>query len=196
MRQQKQSQVINNFFTFASIVIISISLILYSEYILKDEPIQIKKQKVQPLACQSDTLTKYQIYNQELLNESLKALQKGYYKLNAKVNKADSNSWAFKDFMSKKELKSYFIMQIGKKPKENIKKYLSIDYSVIEKSSSAKVDSIKRGEFYSGSFLVTFKADEKKIFKIFTDFRFYEKSEIKSRVECIINVYKNNAKKL
>lgn len=195
MKQQKQSQVINNFFTFVSIIIITITLVLYSKYILKDEPIEIKKQKVLPLACENETLTKYEIYNQKLLNESLKALQKGYYKLNGKIEKTAKNS-TFEEFMSKEELKSYFIMQIGKKPKKDISKFLKIDYSVIEKASSPKIDSIKREGFHSGSLMVTFKAGEKKIFKIFTDFRLYEKNEIKSRVECIVKVYRNNAKKL
>ncbi len=195
MRQRRQSQVINNFFTFVSIVIITIILTLYYEFIVKDEPIEIKKEKVLPLKCENTTLTKYQVYNQELLNESLKALQKGYYKIDGEINKAKSNS-SFEQFMNLKELNSYFIMEIGKEPKENIKKFLKIDYSVIEKSSSAKVDSIKRDDFYSGSILATFKAGDKKIFKIFTDFRFYEQSEIKARTQCIIKVYKNNAKKL
>lgn len=189
MRKLRQSQVINNFFTLASIIIISVTLTLYVKYIA-NEP-EITKTEVTPLVCEKQTLTKYKVYNQELLNESLKALRKGYYKLNGTYKSVGDKSTA-KDFISLDELDSLYIQAIQKASKPDIKKYLTINYTLIEKD---KNDKIKRKGFYSGSVLTTFKAGQKDIFKIYTDFRFYDKSEILSRIECSIEVYKNNAKK-
>lgn len=194
MRKVRQSQVINNFFTLASIIIISIVLTLYVKYIA-NEP-EITKEKVVPLLCEQDTLTKYKVYNQELLNESQKALIKGYYKLEGSYQKSQNNKSVAQDFISLDEMNDYYIQAIQKKNKENIKKYLTIEYVLIEKDKKSKTADIKRKAFYSGSIMTTFKAGEKKIFKIFTDFRLYDKDEILSRIDCSIKVYENNAKKL
>ena len=194
MRKVRQSQVINNFFTLASIIIISIVLTLYVKYIA-NEP-EITKEKVVPLLCEQDTLTKYKVYNQELLNESQKALIKGYYKLEGSYQKSQNNKSVAQEFISLDEMNDYYIQAIQKKNKENIKKYLTIEYVLIEKDKNSKTADIKRKAFYSGSIMTTFKAGEKKIFKIFTDFRLYDKDEILSRIDCSIKVYENNAKKL
>ncbi|MFK2823049.1 hypothetical protein ACH5BK_08710 [Arcobacter sp. YIC-80] len=190
MRNLRQSQVINNFFTLASIIIISVTLTLYVKYIV-NEP-EITKEKVIPLSCEEITLTKYKVYNQELLNESLKALRKGYYRLNGSYKKAKSSNT--KTLISLEKLNDLYIQAVGRAPKKDIKKYLSIEYKLIEKNSVD--DKIKRKQFYSGSILTTFKADEKEIFKIFTDFRLYDDKEILNRIDCSIKVYKNNVKKL
>lgn len=194
MRKLRQSQVINNFFTFASIIIISITLTLYVKYIA-NEP-EITKEVVTPLSCEKNYLTKYKVYNQKLLNDSLKALRKGYYRIEGSYEKSTNKSSMIEDFISKEELESLYIQAIGKTYKENINKFLNIEYVIIEKDKNNKANKIKRDSFYSGSIMTTFKADNKDIFKIFTDFKLYDKKEIYSRIECSIKVYKNNAKKL
>lgn len=194
MRKVRQSQVINNFFTFASIIIISIVLTLYVKYIA-NEP-EITKERVIPLSCEKDTLTKYKVYNQELLNESQKALIKGYYKLKGSYQKSQNNKAVAEEFISLDELDGFYIQAIQKKNKENIKKYLTIEYVLMEKDKNSKTFDVKRKSFYSGSIMTTFKADEKEIFKIFTDFRLYDKDEILSRIDCSVKVYENNVKKL
>jgi len=186
MRQRRQSTIINNFFTLASIIIISVTLTLYVKYIV-NEP-EITKTKVVPLQCEKETLTKYKVYNQELLNESQKALRRGYFKL-----KGSFKGDVPKDIISADKLEAFYIQAIQKKPKEDIKKFLSIEYTLLAKD---KNDKIERKDFYSGSVLTTFKADKKDIFKIYTDFRFYDEDEILSRIECSIKAYKNNVKKL
>lgn len=191
MRQRRQSTIINNFFTLASIIIISVTLTLYVKYIA-NEP-EITKTKVIPLSCEKETFTKYKVFNQELLNESQKALRRGYYKLDASYKLANENSTIAKDFISLDELNSLYIEAIQKKPKTDIKKFLTIEYKLVEKDKNS---DIKRKSFYSASIMTTFKAGQKDIFKIFTDFRLYDKEEIFSRIQCSIEVYKNNVKKL
>lgn len=196
MRKLRQSQVINNFFTLASIIMISIVLTLYVKYIADDGTVEITKEKIIPLICEKNTFTHTKVYNQELLNESQKALNKGYYKLQGTYKKAKNINSIVEDFISINELDSFYIQAIQKKYKDDIKKYLSIEYSIIEKDKNKKDDKIKRKGFYSGSLMTTFKADNKEIFKMFTDFRIYDKNEIASRIDCTIKVYRNHVKKL
>ncbi len=190
MRNLRQSQVINNFFTLASIIIISVTLTLYVKYIV-NEP-EITKEKVTPLSCEDITLTKYKVYNQQLLNDSLKALRKGFYKLNGSYKKAKVSN--VEELISLNKLDEFYMQAIQRAPRKNIKKYLSIEYKLVEKNSTD--NKIKRKQFYSGSILTVFKADNKEIFKIFTDFRLYDDKEIFNRIDCSIKVYKNNVKKL
>ena len=120
MRKVRQSQVINNFFTLASIIIISIVLTLYVKYIA-NEP-EITKEKVIPLLCEQDTLTKYKVYNQELLNESQKALIKGYYKLEGSYQKSQNNKSVAQEFISLDEMSDYYIQAIQRKKTKKISK--------------------------------------------------------------------------
>lgn len=196
MRKLRQSQVINNFFTLASIIIISVVLTLYIKYIKDEESKPITKEKVIPLICEKESFTQYKVFNQELLNESQKALNRGYYKISSSYKKSKKIKSIVEDYISLNELDSFYIKAIGKKNKENIQKYLTIDYKIIEKDKDTKTAKIKRKTFYSGSILTTFKADDKDIFKVFTDFRMYDKNEIKSRIDCSIKVYRNHVKKL
>lgn len=195
MRKLRQSLVINNFFTLASIIMISIVLTLYVKYIADDKTIKITKENVIPLLCEKETFTYYKVYNQELLNESQKALNKGFYKLKGSYAKTTSSKSIVEEFISLSELDGLYIQSIQKGSKSDIKKYLTIEYKIIEKDKNQKDDRIKRKSFYSGSLMTVFKADEKDIFKIFTDFRIYDRNEIQSRIDCSIKVYKNNAKK-
>ena len=61
---RRQSLIVNNFFTLASIVILSISMILYSKFIANDEPEEAKKIKVTPLSCEKEIFSTSKLYNQ------------------------------------------------------------------------------------------------------------------------------------
>ncbi len=62
-RGARDSLVVNNFFTFASIVIITITLTLYTKYIRNDSD----KLKIKELQCQKQSYTKVTLFNHKLL---------------------------------------------------------------------------------------------------------------------------------
>ena len=195
-RGARDSLIVNNFFTLASIVLITITIVLYSKYIANDSYEEITKEEVIPLLCEKEVFTVLKIYNQELLNKSMKALNKGFYKLEGSYKKSKQTQSIIEDFISIEELNSYYIKAIEKKSKEDISKYLTIKYEIIENDKKEQNKKTSDCKFCSGGILPSFLADDKEIFKFYTDFKIYDKNEIASKIDCAIKVYKNNVKKL
>ena len=196
-RRRSQSLIINNFFTLASIVMISITIILYSKYITTPlKPKEIKKEEVSTLFCQKQNYSMSFVYNQRLLNNSIKALNNGYYKLNGEYIKSEYSKSIIEKFISLDELNSFYISSIKVSPKKDINKFLDISYKIIENDKKSPYNKKKKTKLYSGSIQTIFKAKEKKIFSFYTDFRLYDKDEIQSQIDCTIKVYKNHVKKL
>lgn len=190
-KYQRQSLIVNNFFTLASIVIISITITLYSKYIVGD-----KKEEIKPISCQQDSFSTFKIFNQKLLNESQKALNKGYYKLDGGYIKSIHSESIIEEFISIEELDNYFKNSIEIEAKEDINKYLTINYEIIENDKKDPNKKSKDCKLCSGSIQTSFRAGNVEFFRYYTDFMFYDKNEIKSKIDCTIKVYKNYAKKL
>ena len=195
-RGARDSVIVNNFFTLASIILIVIVIVIYSKYIANDAYEEVTKEEVIPLSCEKEIFTVSKVYNQELLNESMKALNKGFYKLEGSYKKAQQTQSIIEDFISIDELNSFYTKVIGKKTKENISRYLTIKYEIIENDKKAVTKKLSNCKFCSGAILTSFLADEKEIFKFYTDFNLYDKTEIEKRIDCTIKVYKNHVKKL
>jgi hypothetical protein len=195
-RGARDSVIVNNFFTLASIVMISITIVLYSKYIANDGYEEPTKEIVTPLSCEKEVFTVSKVYNQELLNESMKALYRGFYKLEGTYKKSQQMPSIIEDFISIDELNSYYIKAIEKTPKENKNKYLTIKYEIIENDKKDTNKKASNCKFCSGAILTSFMAEEKEIFKFYIDFRLYDKNEIASKIDCTIKVYENHVKKL
>ena len=75
MSQRRQSLIVNNFFTLVSILLISITIVLYSKYISNDDYKNDNlKEKVISLPCEKETFSTSKVFNQKLLNDPIKAL--------------------------------------------------------------------------------------------------------------------------
>ncbi len=191
---RRQSLVVNNFFTLASIAMISIIIVLYSTYIVGDRP--ITKEEVIPLSCEKEIYSTSKVFNQKLLNDSIKALDKGFYKLNGQYVKSVYSKSIIEEFVSLNEINSFYIDAISSKPKEDINKFLTIDYEIIENDKKDPNKKSKECKICSGSIMTSFKADKTEIFRFYIDFNLYDKDEIKRRIDCTIKAYENNVKKI
>ncbi|MBU0924814.1 hypothetical protein KKG81_08020, partial [bacterium] len=197
MDHKRPSLIVNNFFTLASIVMISITIILYSKYISNDDyKNDDLKEKVIPLSCEKQTFSTSKVFNQKLLNDSMKALDKGHYKLEGAYTKSTYSDSIIEDFISLDEINSFYIKSLKISPKENINKYLTISYKIIENDKKDPNKKTKDCKLCSGSILTSFKADDKDIFKFYIDFNLYDKNEIASKIDCSIKVYENSVKKI
>lgn len=192
----RDSLIVNNFFTLASIILIVIVMVIYSKYIVNDGFDEITKTQVVPLECEKEVLTVSKVYNQELLNESMKALNKGYYRFQGDYKKSLETESIIESFISINEMNSYYIDAIGKTPKKDINKYLTIKYEIIENDRKDNSKKVTECKFCSGAILTTFMAENKEIFKFYIDFKLYDKNEILKRIDCTVKVYKNNVKKI
>ncbi|MDD2292548.1 MAG: hypothetical protein PHV52_09785 [Aliarcobacter sp.] len=192
----RDSVLVNNFFTLASIVLIAVTIILYSKYIANDGYDEVTKEEVIPLSCEKEVFSASKVYNQELLNKSMKALNKGFYKLEGTYKKSQQNQSIIEDFISLDELNSYYVKAIEKNPKVDINKYLTIKYEIIENDRKDTNKKASNCKFCSGAVLTSFMAEDKEIFKFYIDFILYDKNEIANRIDCTIKVYENHVKKL
>ena len=194
---RQESIIVNNFFTLASIVIIAVTIILYSKYISNDDyKNDDLKEKILTLSCEKEVFSTSKIYNQKLLNESQKALDRGFYRLNGQYKKSTHSDSIIEDFISLFEVDNFYIKSIEKEEKNNINKFLQIDYEIIENDKKDPNNKQKDCKFCSGSVLTIFKAEQKEIFKFYIDFNLYDKNEIEKRIDCTIKAYRNNVKKL
>ncbi|MFA9374955.1 MAG: hypothetical protein ACERKK_12450 [Poseidonibacter sp.] len=196
-RGLRQSIIINNFFTLASIIIITVTLVLYTKYIQPSKTTKEKvEKKVERLSCQNDNYSTAILFNQKLLNDSIKALNNGYYKLHGGYVKSIYSKSIIEDFISIDELNAYFKNAIKSNPKKDIKKFLLINYDIIEYDKNDVKNKKQNRGFYSGSILTSFRVNGNEIFRFNSDFKFYDKNEIKSTIDCAIKVYKNHVQKL
>jgi len=179
-RGARDSQVINNFFSFATIVIISVVLILYKTFILKDESPKIEK-----LQCQKESQTRVFVNNLEILEKSFNAMAKGYYKLDGGMIESSLESSTLKKNISLDEINGFFIESIGNEPKKDIKSFLKINYEIVEfdKKESEKLDY--------GVLMTSFRINSNEVFRVNTNIKFMYSNGIKNRVDCTMKVFKN-----
>ena len=194
-RGARDSQVINNFFTLATIIMITVVIVLYSKYIVKDESKKEFKKEIISLECEKQDYTYSKVFNQKLLNKSIKALDKGYYRIEGSYLKAEFMPSSIQNVASLDEIDKFFIHAIGTSPKKDIEKYLKIKYELIENDKKNPNKKNEECKLNSGSVMTSFRINSKEIFRIYTDFQFMYKNAIKQRVDCSIKVFKNNVQK-
>ncbi|QDF28255.1 hypothetical protein [Halarcobacter anaerophilus] len=188
-RGARDSLVVNNFFTFASIVIITITLTLYTKYIRNDSD----KLKIKELQCQKQSYTKVTLFNHKLLKKSIKALNKGYYKVEGAYLKSQINKSIIEDVISLEEIEKYYETLIGVEPKKEIEKFLKIRFELVENDKSDK-ESKEKERFKAGTLITSFRINSKELLRFESDFKFMYKNAIKQRVDCSMKVYKNYVK--
>lgn len=194
-RGARDSQVVNNFFTFGTIVIIAVVITLYTRYIASpQEPTKTEKRELVTLSCSQDTYSYSKIFNEKLLVNSLEALQKGYYKLDGGYIKALYTKSYIEDFVTIAEVNSFYINAIGIQPLKNPTKYITIKYEIIEND---KRDPNKKSEdcnLHAGSLQTSFRVNGKEMFRVFSDFKYFDKIEFQDIIDCTIRTYTANAK--
>jgi hypothetical protein len=194
-RVRRQSMILNNFFTLASIIIIAITIILYTKYIAQNPTkTKIKEYKVTPLSCEQINYSKSKLSSQTLLDKSITALNSGFYKLDGGYIKSQYSKSIIEEFITLDEVNSFYKQAITIEPKKDISKFLTINYEIIEADKKHPKNKDQKFKLYSGSIKTSFRANAKEIFSFYTDFTLYDKQEILERINCTIKVYKNHAK--
>ena len=189
--QRRASQIVNNFFTLASIIIISIVLALYAKFGPKKEP---PPRLNSGLACQELTYTFDKVYNQKLLNEGKMLLEKGSYILDGGLIKPRFGKSYLKDKITIEESNQFFVQSMAVQPLDNPAKFLTVKYEIIENDKNdprKKDDSCK---LHAGSLMTSFRINGKEAFRVHTDFLQYDKKEIQEKIACTVKAYKHNAK--
>lgn len=183
-RHRSQGVIINNFFTLATIVLMSAVIAIYTKYIVKEKP-RVNSN----LQCQKQILTTDKIFNQKSLNIMISLVKKGRYELDGGIIEAIKNKSIIKEKIRISEVDKYFIEALNILNINSNKTLVKIKYELIENDVAF---SEKETTLNKGSIQTSFRINGKESFIMNTDFNTYDKKEIKERVLCTIEAFKYN----
>ncbi len=186
--QTRQSQIVNNFFTFASIVILSIVLMLYAKYGPEEKRVNSN------LECQKITFTTDKIFNEKNLLQGYALMEQGAYEINGGFIKPRFGKSYLKDKISIEEADLFFSHKIAI-PKAEKEKLMTIKYEIVENDKNDPRKKDESCKLHAGSLMTSFRVSGKEFFRVHTDFLQYDKNEIKKKIECTLDAFKYNAKK-
>ncbi|MFA7571339.1 MAG: hypothetical protein WCY75_08910 [Sulfurimonadaceae bacterium] len=175
------SQIINNFYTLATIVIMTAVITLYSKYIHPQ-----KEQNFTPavLPCQTAFQITQKISNDKRLDEAWRLFEQGNYMFDGGLL-LHENSLVPKRF-SLEYINAFFENSTQVVAVKNAQKFLNIKYEMIENES---VNPLQHFEL-----LVSFRISAIEVFRMYTYLDINNDKEISQKVECIMNSFKQNAK--
>ena len=180
VRGTRQSQLINNFFSLATIVMVTVVLVLYTKYIVK-KPARINS----GLICQKDVeFTTDKIIDKNFLKTGYKLLNDGSFQLDGGIIPSIKNSVITKK-ININQINNIFLKTIDINSIKDTHRFLKIKYEIIENEDETK-DAV-------GSLLTSFRVNNKEVFTMTIDFLKYDIIEIDKRVKCIMEAFKYNA---
>jgi hypothetical protein len=191
---------INNWLTFVSIIIISVTLVLYSKYIAPKQQKKAAMNSEIPCQKESTQLGKIvcfdKVYDSKMIKEGLGLLQKGDYSINGGLILSEYMPTKLEKYISLNHTDKYFLDAIDIKVNEESIRKLNINYEIIEndKANPNKKSNSKSCKLYTGYILTSFRINNKQLYRIQIDFHSYDKAEIKKRIECTIESFIHNAK--
>jgi len=182
IRGTRQSQIINNFFSLATIIIVSAALALYVKYFVK-EPQRINS----GLVCQSEiSNTKDKIASPKFLKHGYKLLRQGSYLLDGGLTASLEIDSVFAKELNIEQINNIFLKTIDIKSTKEKNRFLKIKYELIE-NENEEAEQV-------GTLLSSFRVNNKEVFSMLINFSSYDMAEIEKRVQCTLEAFKYNAK--
>lgn len=182
------SQKINNFYSFATIFIMSIVMLIYYKYISPHTPKSDTKPQLQ---CQKETYSFDKVFDKQLLQKGFLLYKNGLYNIEGGVIYSEYMPSKFKDIVNIENIDKTYQDKIKYKTKNDKNVYLKIKYEIIEndkKDPNKKNESCKLNE---GSLMTSFRINGKELYRIFIDFNDLE--ELDEKIDCSIKAFENNA---
>lgn len=176
-RGARQSQIINNFFSLATIVLVSVTLTLYVKYIVKEKP-----RVNSGLSCQETTYTEDKIYSSKLLNIQNKLISQGQFVLDGAF--LDSLVKESKNKLKISTLDKFFLISLNVFNNKTKETFVKIKYELIENEDIKKT--------IAGTLITSFRTNGQVSFYMKKEFNSYKEDEIKQAVACTIKAFKYN----
>jgi len=177
----RHSQIINNFFSLVTIVMVSVVLTLYVKYIVKKEP-----RLNSGLVCQQEVnTTTDKIINSKLLKVGHSLLLDGHYQLDGGMIPSLNKQSVLTQKLNINQINNIFLKTINIKSTKEKRKFLKIKYELIENED----DSLNK----EGSLLTSFRVNNKEVFRMLIDYLKYDITEIEKKVQCTMEAFKYNA---
>lgn len=178
-RGARQSQIINNFFSLATIILVTIVLVLYVKYINVEEP-----RVHSNLQCQKDIKTSDKIISQKLINIQNLLISKGKFILDGGIIERIEYKSLIKSKIRISQTDKYFYEALNLFNTNNSEYFVKIKYEIIE-NKDFDTNSL-------ATLLVSFRINGKESYIMNTDLLSYNKKDVKNRINCVIKAFKHN----
>jgi hypothetical protein len=181
--RRNHSQTVNNFYTLATIVMMTVVITIYTKYIRSTPNNEVVVQEnVKPtvLPCQIQFNIEQKITQPTFLKEANDFLEQGNYVFNGGLSLLDNSS--LENQISLTLIETLFENTLDVVAVLNAQRYLNIKYEVIEKSANVL------------GLLVSFRISSNEVLRMYTLLNHTNENEISQKVECIMNSFKHNAK--
>lgn len=189
--ERNPGQVINNFFTLVTIVIMTAVITMYIKYVVEPQNEALGNPD---LPCQKLTYTSQKIFNESLLQEAYALYNQGQFVLNGGVIPSEHAPSKIKELIDIPKSDKLFLDTINKNVPKDMQRYVTIKYEVIEND---KEDPRKKSEecrLVDGSLMTSFRVNGKEAYRMYTDFEKATLQDISQRVQCTIKAFEHNAK--
>ena len=171
------------------ILLAIIGFVSYGVYTQANKSIKTKR-----LECQSKTTTFERIFTEEPIIEAIKSFKSNNYTIKSNIeysklmksNLVDILSVEQSDEMLEKIIKSNIKIEDSKI--QNDTKVL-IDYYIYENDKEDKGKKNEDAKKYAGYLMFQFKYDNKLVYKIQTDYKNIDASDIEERMSCAIKSF-------
>lgn len=191
MKQYRsQGVIINNFFTLATIILMSAVIAIYMKYIVKEKP-RIHSN----LQCQKEIYSTDKVFNQKYLDKMAFLISQGRYELDGGILESIYMKSKIKNTIQLNEIDKFFIEALDILPLNTDKTVVQIRYELIENDKMDKRKKSDECKLNAGSLKTSFRVNGRESFRMYTDFMSYNKQEIKQRVQCTIKAFKSNESK-
>lgn len=178
--RRNHSQIINNFYTLVTIVIMTAVITLYSKYI---HPEKEKTFTLLVLPCQTELKIEQRIGNYERFLEAMTLFKEGNYMVDGGLILNENSS--LNQHLFVETINEYFHNNSDMVAIKNAQKYLNIKYEIIE-SDKKTTDLLE--------FLVSFRISANEVYRMYTYLNTENLQEIPKKVECMMDSFKANAK--
>lgn len=181
--RRNHSQTVNNFYTLATIVMMTVVITIYSKYIgvsSPNETLQQEQVKSSLLPCQTQLSIEQKITQPNLLKEAYEFLEQGNYIFNGGLILLDNST--LENQISLTKIESFFENTIDVVAVLNAQRYLNIKYELIEKTTNTL------------GLLVSFRISSNEVLRMYTKLNHTNENEILQKVECIMDSFKYHAK--
>ena len=181
-RGARQSQIINNWFSLVTIILVTVVLTFYLRYIVKEKP-----RLNSAIPCQLLNNSSDKIINQKLLNIHDALILKGRYILDGGILDSLNKTSLIKSKIKLSKSNQYFMQELNILSTNTHKQYVKIKYEFIE-NEDINNKSVAR-------LLTSFRINGKESFIMNTDLLSYNETAIKDAISCTIKAFKYNVTK-
>ena len=150
-----------------------------------------KSSKSTRVECQTKTTTFEKIFLDKPVEEAIKVLKKGNYKIVSNIEYSKYMKSNLINILTKEKaddlLKEVLVKNLSINQNSNEK--LTIEYYVYENDKEDTNKKNSEAKSYAGYLMFEFKYNNELIYKIQTDYKNIDASDIKERMDCVVSSF-------